>query len=182
MSLTSVQEATEGSESSYRDPWPLSFSQLGRADNRQSLHSVEDCDTAASVCGGSEPSSRYSRDNIASVDITSVTSPSNGDWSPLGSPDNEEIMLSTFWRDEYFMADGKTSSHYPDRGDQPVKMMRRVVGGSIHSCPAFERFSHCRVQEFSELDSPESLPSSPQVAVPTVFQRDGTGSTDDHHI
>lgn len=43
--------------------------------------------------------------------------------SSLWSPIDSEILFPspTSNQNEFFMADGKTSSQYPDRGDQPVK-------------------------------------------------------------
>lgn len=39
----------------------------------------------------------------------------------MNSPIDEEALFRATHRDEYYMADGKHSSFYPDRGDLPVK-------------------------------------------------------------
>ena len=73
-------------------------------------------------------------------------------FSPLDSPIDEEVFFSGFLRDEYYMADGKTSSYYPDRGDLPVKAARRVIGdGSIYSGPGLSRAASCRTHEMAEM-------------------------------
>lgn len=60
------------------------------------------------------------------------------------------------------MADGKASSFYPDRGDQPVKRIWRqriVDDGSIHSGPGLDRTLSSRLH-VSELMAPMTLPRS----------------------
>ncbi|KAF3388573.1 hypothetical protein F1880_003252 [Penicillium rolfsii] len=71
----------------------------------------------------SDFSTSYNRDNSAlnSATYTSPTSISSAPWSPLDSPVDEEILFRAPHRDEYWIADGKNSSFYPDRGDLPVK-------------------------------------------------------------
>ena len=79
------------------------------------------------------------------------------------------------------MADGKTSSFYPDQGDQPVKRARHVVGdGSIHSGPGLDRAPFCRIQEFTELISPGTIRGSAQAAVRAMIR--GSDSTDDNSM
>lgn len=92
-------------------------------------------------------------------------------------------MFSSFQRDEYYMADGKTSSFYPDQGDLPVKRVRRVVGdGSIYSGPGLDRAPFCRIREFAELISPGTIRGSTQAAVRAIIQGGGSDSTDEQSI
>lgn len=71
----------------------------------------------------SDFSTSYNQDNSAinSATYTSPTSISSAPWSPLDSPIDEEVLFRATHRDEYWIADGKNSSYYPDRGDLPVK-------------------------------------------------------------
>lgn len=78
---------------------------------------------ADSQCDDSDFSTIYTRDSSVanSTNYTSPTSISSTPWSPLDSPIDEEVLFRTTHRDEYYMADGKHSSYYPDLGDLPVK-------------------------------------------------------------
>lgn len=94
----------------------------------------------------SSSSSVFSRNNINSAALTARSSMS---WSPLDSPIDEEVLFPSPWRNEYYMVDGKTSSFYPGRGDQPVKAMWHRVddNGSNHrglrsDWPSLNRVHH----------------------------------------
>ncbi|KAJ5569803.1 uncharacterized protein N7459_009233 [Penicillium hispanicum] len=160
--------------SSYQAPLSSSFNEESPTDNRSSIHSVGACDTIGSICDVSEHSTNYTRGSTTSAEVTSATS-----MSPLDSPIDEEVMFSSFWRDEYYMADGKTSSYNPDQGDQPVKIVRHAIGdGSIHSGPGLDRAPFCRIQELPE--APRTIRGSSPAAVRAVIYRDGSDSTDSH--
>ncbi|KAJ5368459.1 uncharacterized protein N7496_008219 [Penicillium cataractarum] len=78
---------------------------------------------ADSQYDGSEFSTNYTQDSSAvnSANYTSPTSVSSAPWSPLDSPIDEEVLFRPTHRNEYYTADGKHSSYYPDRGDLQVK-------------------------------------------------------------
>ncbi len=71
----------------------------------------------------SDISTNLTRDTsaVSSANYTSPTSISSPPWSAIDSPIDGEAFFRVTHRDEYYMADGKHSSFYPDRGDLPVK-------------------------------------------------------------
>lgn len=75
----------------------------------------------------SSSASSLTQNSIFSAAVNSTSPTSNTTWSSLDSPIDEEVLFSDNWRNEYYMADGKTSGFYPGRGDQPVKAMWRRV-------------------------------------------------------
>ncbi|OOQ82367.1 hypothetical protein PEBR_39326 [Penicillium brasilianum] len=82
-----------------------------------------------SQCDDSEFSASYTQDSSAvdSANYTSPTSVSSAPWSPLDSPIDKEVLFRATHRNEYYMADGKHSSYYPDSGDLQIKGQH--VGG-----------------------------------------------------
>lgn len=101
----------------------------------------------------SSSSSVFSRNNINSAALTSRSSMSR---TPLDSPIDDEVLFPSPWRNEYYMVDGKTSSFYPGRGDQPVKAMRHRVddNGSNRRGLGSNWPSLNRVHHVSELMTP----------------------------
>ncbi|KGO58679.1 hypothetical protein PEX1_101300 [Penicillium expansum] len=80
-----------------------------------------------------EYSSRYtpagttSRD-MTSTEMTSMESMTNDTWSPWSPIDSELLFPSPVeGRNEYFLVDGKTTSHYPDTGNHPVKSAQHTT-------------------------------------------------------
>ncbi|KAJ5347098.1 uncharacterized protein N7506_000351 [Penicillium brevicompactum] len=63
-----------------------------------------------------------------STEITSRMSISSNPWSNQWSPINSNLYTTspTADQNEFFLVDGKTNSHHPDRGDQPVKTTHRI--------------------------------------------------------
>ncbi|KAJ5397472.1 hypothetical protein N7509_005585 [Penicillium cosmopolitanum] len=107
--------------------------------------------TIESLYDGSEYSN-YALPGSSPTNITSPSYYSNDIWSPLESPIDEELLFSPFPRNEYYMADGKTSGVYPDQDDQPpVKVESRFYGdGSIHSGRGLDRTLSDRLRELTE--------------------------------
>ncbi|KAJ5966237.1 hypothetical protein N7481_012951 [Penicillium waksmanii] len=107
--------------------------------------------TVESLYDGSEYSN-YALPGSSPTNITSPSYYSNDIWSPLESPIDEELLFSPFPRNEYYMADGKTSGVYPDQDDQPpVKVESRFYGdGSIHSGRGLDRTLSDRLRELTE--------------------------------
>lgn len=85
------------------------------------------------ACDESSSASSLTQNSIFSATVNSAST-SNTAWSPLDSPIDEEVLFSDNWRNEYWMADGKTSGYYPGRGDQPVKAMWRRVEDDGRLC------------------------------------------------
>jgi hypothetical protein len=110
----------------------------------------------------STSSSSFTHNSIFSAAANSTSSTSNTTWSPLDSPIDEEVLCSHNWRDEYYMADGKTSGFYPGRGDQPVKAIYRRVDddGRLGSGLGMDWAPSNRVARASELMIP-TRPSRP---------------------
>lgn len=110
----------------------------------------------------SECSSVWTNASSVSPGATSRTSMSNVPWSPIDSAIDEEVLFpNNIWQDEYYMADGKTSNYYPDRGDQPSKRIwrQRVTDdGSIHSGPGLDR-------------TPSSRLHATELMAPMIFSR-----------
>lgn len=75
----------------------------------------------------STPADTTSRD-LTSTEMTSMESMTNDTWSPW-SPIDSELLFPSPVEDgnEYFLVDGKTSSQYPDRGNQPVKSVQHTT-------------------------------------------------------
>lgn len=111
-----------------------------------------DAMTGPSFDESSSSSSVFSRNNMRSAAHTSSSSMS---WSPLDSP-IDEVLFPSPWRDEYYMVDGKTSSFYPGRGDQPVKALWNRVddNGSNRRGLGSNWPSLGRVHHVSELMAP----------------------------
>ncbi|KAJ5666139.1 uncharacterized protein N7477_008587 [Penicillium maclennaniae] len=126
----------------------------------------------------SECSSVWTMGSSLSPGATSGTCISASPWSPMDSPIDEEVLLSNnIWRDEYYMADGKTSNYYHGRGDQPTKRIwrqRLTDDGSIHSGPGLDRTPSSRLH-VSELMAPMALPQ-PCASLPDrpCLERGGT--------
>lgn len=114
----------------------------------------------------SSTSSSFTQHSIFSAPANSSSSTTNTAWSPLGSPIDEEVLFSDNWRNEYYMADGKTSPFYPGRGDQPVKVMCRRVDddGSLRSGPIMNWAPSNRIQRASELIVP-TRPRPPRLSI-----------------
>ncbi|KAJ5738928.1 hypothetical protein N7493_002083 [Penicillium malachiteum] len=81
--------------------------------------------------------------------------------SPLNSPIDEEVLSPKFSSNEYWTADGKPGSFYPDPDDQPVKGRRvpakRVPRRGHHPCPSsssnqrgYERYGYQRISSDSQ--------------------------------
>ncbi|KAJ5172534.1 hypothetical protein N7492_005127 [Penicillium capsulatum] len=138
---------TTDNESQANEPDP----QTHATDDGYSLPSLELGNTLGSLYDESDVSTSYTRGSTISADITAPTSVSSSAWSPLDSPIDEEVYFSGFFGNEYYMADGKTSSHHPDRGDLPVKASSRAMGdGSIYSGFGLDRASSYRTRERNE--------------------------------
>ncbi|KAJ5133488.1 hypothetical protein N7526_004853 [Penicillium atrosanguineum] len=164
-----------------------SYQQVPRQASQQAPTDGQYTSLSAPVTGGplgspfdqSEFSSVWTNASSISPGATSRTSISNMPWSPMDSPIDEEVLFSnTIWRDEYYMADGKTSNYYPDRGDQPTKRIwrqRLTDDGSIHSGPGLDRTPSSRLH-VSELMAPVTLPR-PCTSLPNRprLEREGSG-------
>lgn len=75
----------------------------------------------------STPADTTSRD-LTSTEMTSMESMTNDTWSPW-SPIDSELLFPSPVEDGngYFLMDSKTSSQYPDRGNQPVKFTQNTT-------------------------------------------------------
>jgi len=154
---------------------PQAFTQRAPTDNQYaSLSSLVTGDPLGSPFDQSECSSIWTNASSISPGTTSRTSMSTVPWSPIDSPIDEEVLFSNnIWRDEYYMTDGKTNSHYHDRGDQPVKRFwrQRVVDdGNIHRGPGLDRTPSSR-PHVSELMTPTTFPCPPQPNRPNMEMR-----------
>ncbi|KAJ5599535.1 hypothetical protein N7450_000602 [Penicillium hetheringtonii] len=110
-----------------------------------------------SLYDGSEYSN-YTYQSSSPANVTSPMSLSNEIWSPLDSPIDEEIMFPPFSRNEYYMADGKTSGFYPSPDEQPIKSERRFFGdGRIYSGRGLDRTYSDRLREVTERIPPMGL-------------------------
>ncbi|OKO95546.1 hypothetical protein PENSUB_11058 [Penicillium subrubescens] len=118
----------------------------------------------------SDLSTSYNQDNSAinSANYTSPTSISSAPWSPLDSPIDEEALFRATHRDEYWMADGKNSSYYPDRGDLPVKGEHVAGDGRIFYASGSGRGSSSRVRQLTRADFSNTMQRS--------FRRDAQAS------
>lgn len=118
--------------------------------------------TTESPFGDSSCGSTFTRNSNTSAVATSRSSlTSNHGLSPLDSPIDEEVLFSSSLRDEYYMVDGKTSSFYPDRGDQPVKAVWQQDDGADRVCGTLglSWARPVRPRCVPELLTPTSLPS-----------------------
>lgn len=139
----------------------------------------------------SEYSTNYTFQSSPSANVTSRTSVSNNIWSPLESPIDEEVLFGSFFRNEYYMADGKTSGFDPSQDNQPVKAEGRFFGdGSMHSGRGLDRTYSERLRELTERIPPMSFSRSIQSGSAQPDPRTGreeSESTEDdtvirHHI
>ncbi|KAJ5814236.1 uncharacterized protein N7503_000986 [Penicillium pulvis] len=138
-------------------------------------------DAADSMFQSSTQSSIYTRGSTMSPDLTSITSFSNM-CSPLSSPIDEEVLFSNPFRNEFWNADGKTSSLYPDRGDQPVKAGLLVAwDGGVHSGRGFDRIPSSREHQSHGIRMPTTAPHSSQGTVRAVVMREESESTDEFY-
>ncbi|KAJ5559754.1 hypothetical protein N7513_002153 [Penicillium frequentans] len=138
-------------------------------------------DAADSMFESSTQSSIYTRGSTMSPELTSVASFSNM-CSPLSSPIDEEVLFSNPFRNEFWNADGKTSSLYPDRGDQPVKAGLRVArDGGVHSGRGFDRIPSSREHQNTGIQMPTAAPHSSQGTVHAVVMREESESTDEFY-
>ncbi|KAJ6002545.1 hypothetical protein N7451_005092 [Penicillium sp. IBT 35674x] len=138
-------------------------------------------DAADSMFQSSTQSSIYTRGSTISPESTSVASFSNM-CSPLSSPIDEEVLFSNPFRNEFWNADGKTSSLYPDRGDQPVKAGLRVGrDGGVHSGRGFGRILSSREHQSPGIRMPTAAPHSSQGTVRAVVMREESESTDEFY-
>lgn len=138
-------------------------------------------DAAESMFQSSTQSSIYTRGSTMSPEFTSVTSFSNM-CSPLNSPIDEEVLFSNPFRNEFWNADGKTSSLYPDRGDQPVKAGLRVArDGGVHSGRGFDRIPSSREHQCPRIRVSTAAPHSSQSTVRAVVMREESESTDEFY-
>lgn len=138
-------------------------------------------DAAESLFQSSTQSSIYTQGSSMSPEFTSVASSSNM-YSPLNSPIDEEVFISNPFRNEFWNADGKTSSLYPDRGDQPVKAGMRVArDGGVHSGRGFDRIPSSREHQRPGIRMPTAAPNSSQSTVRAVVIREESESTDEFY-
>ncbi|KAJ5614214.1 hypothetical protein N7528_007868 [Penicillium herquei] len=114
-------------------------------------------DNAESPLDASDYSYLFTRGSAMSLDRTSMTSRS----SPLNSPIDEEVLSPRFSSNEYWTADGKPGSFYPDTDDQPVKARKvpakRAPRRGHHPCPSsssnqrgYERYGYQRISSDSQ--------------------------------
>ncbi|KAJ5113253.1 hypothetical protein N7456_001787 [Penicillium angulare] len=108
---------------------------------------------------------------------TSATSISSLMWSPLHSPIDEEVLFPPVTRNEYWSAAGKTSSFYPDRGNEPVKAGRDY--GIDATCNGGYPATAPLADEYQEI--PWTTSYSSQSAVHAMIARGGSDSTDDFY-
>ncbi|KAJ6103773.1 hypothetical protein N7486_003995 [Penicillium sp. IBT 16267x] len=138
-------------------------------------------DAAESMFQSSTQSSIYTRGSTMSPEFTSVASFSDM-CSPLNSPIDEEVLFSNPFRNEFWNADGKTSSFYPDRGDQPVKAELRVArDGGVHSGRGLDRIPSSREHQSPGIRMPTAAPHSSQGTVRAVVMREDSESTDEFY-
>lgn len=138
-------------------------------------------DAADSMFQSSTQSSIYTRGSTMSPELTSVASFSNM-CSPLSSPIDEEVLFSNPFRNEFWNADGKTSSLYPDRGNQPVKAGLRVArDGGVHSGRGFDRIPSSREHQNTGIRMSTAAPHSSQGTVRAVLMREESESTDEFY-
>ncbi|KAJ5112372.1 hypothetical protein N7532_000417 [Penicillium argentinense] len=162
-------------------PWET----ISPTDRRYSL-SIGGWDrTIESLYDGSDYSPcHYTSGSSPSANVTSRTSVYDDIWSPLESPINEDVLFSSFFRNdfrnEYYMADGKTTTdHRPDGGDMGVKAERRVFGdGTMHSGRGLDRTPSDRLREITERVSSRSL-QRPSQLNPRPEQRKSESTDDD---
>ncbi|KAJ6108464.1 hypothetical protein N7523_009787 [Penicillium sp. IBT 18751x] len=143
-----------------------------------SLPALIPCGALGSPFDRSDCSSVWTTASSLSPGATSGTCISASPWSPMDSPLDEEVLFSNnIWRDEYYMADGKTSNYYHGRGDQPIKRIwrqRLTDDGSIYSGPGLDRTPSSRLH-VSELMAPMTLPQScTSLSSRPRLERDGT--------
>ncbi|OQE91998.1 hypothetical protein PENNAL_c0008G03847 [Penicillium nalgiovense] len=73
------------------------------------------------------PADTTSRD-VTSTEMTSMESMTNDTFSPWSPIDSELLFPSPVeGRNEYFLVDGKGSSQYPDRGNEPIKSAQHTT-------------------------------------------------------
>ncbi|THC97232.1 hypothetical protein EYZ11_003285 [Aspergillus tanneri] len=109
---------------------------------------------------------------------TDITSESNILWTPV---DNAELTSLASLGDEYFLVDGKTDGFYPDRGDNPTKAERRLVGdSSMGSGYGLDRNSSAQTQDIPETFEPVE-PVHLRLR-PCPRDRDTSDSADDYQV
>ncbi|KAJ5281672.1 hypothetical protein N7478_007044 [Penicillium angulare] len=140
-------------------------------------------DIAGTPCDDSDYSNNFSAiftpGSTTSQDETSATSMSSLMWSPLHSPIDEEVFFPPVTRNEYWTAAGKTSSLYPDGGDEPVKAGR--ARGNGMTCNRNGRYSIAAPLADEDHGIPWATSYSSHSAVHAMIARGGSDSTDDFY-
>lgn len=91
-----------------------------------------------------------------SADVISMTSMSSDPWSPIDS----EVLFPTSaaHANEYYFVDGKGSTHYHDRGSQPVISSHKASSEEYsHSRSSFDWISPIHAREMTEVMYPSDM-------------------------
>ncbi|KAJ5320183.1 hypothetical protein N7508_000466 [Penicillium antarcticum] len=94
--------------------------------------------------------------DCTSAEVTSMTSMSSDPWSPIDS----EVLFptSTVNANEYYLVDGKDSTYYHDRGNQPVKTSRQATSeDNSHCLSSLDWTSSIRSREMTEVMYPSNM-------------------------
>ncbi|KAJ6030429.1 uncharacterized protein N7446_000508 [Penicillium canescens] len=90
-----------------------------------------------------------------STEVTSMTSMSSDQWSPIGS---EVIFPIPVGANGYYLVDGKSSTHYHDGGNQPLKSSRQATSdGNAHSRSSLDLNSSIQTREMTEVMYPSNM-------------------------
>jgi hypothetical protein len=75
--------------------------------------------------------------------------------SPIGS---EVLFPIPVGANEYYLVDGKSSTHYHDRGNQPLKSSRQATSdGNAHSRSSLDLNSSIQTREMTEVMCPSNM-------------------------
>ncbi|KAJ5765076.1 hypothetical protein N7520_004635 [Penicillium odoratum] len=130
----------------------------------------------------SVPGYLYMQGSATSPEFRSPTSTSTNMFSPLSSPIDEEVLFpNSFGRNEFWYADGKTSSLYPDRGDQPVQSGLQMRGRAVHSGSGLDRIPSNGYYQSRETKMPFILPRSSHSTVRDVVMSGESDTTDESY-
>ncbi|KAJ5642036.1 hypothetical protein N7490_006036 [Penicillium lividum] len=130
----------------------------------------------------SVPGYLYMQGSATSPEFRSPTSTSTNMFSPLSSPIDEEVLFpSPSRRNEFWYADGKTSSLYPDRGDQPVISGPQMRGRAVHSGSGLDRILSSEKHQDRETRMPFVLPRSSHSTVRDVVMSGESDTTDEFY-
>ncbi|KAJ5176163.1 uncharacterized protein N7482_002040 [Penicillium canariense] len=165
-------------EISRREILRRSFAEQRHIEPRQFFSSLGPWGAADAQCDDSDIPTNYTCGSATSASATSPTSMSSAPWSPLDSPIDEEVLFRNLLRDEYYIGDGKTSSYYPDGGDEPVK--GRFFGdGRIHSGPGLDRTPSSRLRQVTQMSSSNTLsrPFPPDPQEYAELENESTGDS-----